>query len=86
MLCVCDTEAVPTEKCLSDASVIENTEVTVKEVYHTKSSKVYCHFSLFVWEKDAKALQRDNPSASLDRKDVGLSASIMCLFSIHGHY
>lgn len=42
--------------------------------------------SLSVGEKDAKALQRDNPSASLDGKDVGLSAFILYLFSFHGHY
>lgn len=42
--------------------------------------------SLSVWEKDAKALQRDNPSASLDGKDVGLNAFILYLFSFDGHY
>lgn len=48
---------------------------------------IFTLFSPFsVWEKDTKALQGDNPSASLDGKDTGLSAFILYLFSFFGDY
>lgn len=46
---MCNSEAVPAKKCLSNASIVANTKVTVKDVYHTKSGEVYLHpLSLFV--------------------------------------
>lgn len=72
---------------LKHANAVENAKVSVKDVCQTKSDEVYLYplFPILCLREGYKGFA-DNPSASLDGKDTGLSAFILYLFSFFGDY